>query len=220
MLELGIYPLADVARFTELPPATVRSWFKPRPDGKGCGPVFDSDFDAVDGDYAVSFLNLIDTYIASFFRLHNVKPEVIRKAHRLMQKRFDTAHPFAHSDVRTADGRIIELTPDDPFEAQLVDVLNGQQWLDKAEGLKAEIGYDPLTKLARSWTIKPGIVLRPSVNFGQPVTADKGCSTLIVASQYLANGRDEDFVASLFRTTAKQVIAAYQFEIGIGRIAA
>ena len=223
MIGQGFYTLSEVARFTGLPVATVRSWFKDRPDGKGHGPVFQSDFAVVGRDYGVSFLNLIDAYVAAFFRAQHVPSRVIRKAHGNLQQRLGTPHPFAHTDLRTSQGRIIEsMSPADEAEAAMVDVVNGQFWFDKMEGLHAEVDYDPVSKLARAWKVRPeyGVVIRPGVNFGQPSLEGTNIPTLIVASQYKANRGDETLVARLFETSAANVLNAYRFERGIGRLAA
>lgn len=106
MLGEGIYPLSEAARYAGVPPATVRSWFKVHSNGRGQGPVFKSDFPMVEGDSAVSFLNLIEIYVARFFRNEGVKPPTLRRAHEMLQVELNTIHTFAHASFGT-EGRSI-----------------------------------------------------------------------------------------------------------------
>ena len=81
MLGQGVYTVAEVSKLTELHPSRVRSWFRPRSDGSGVGPVFKSDYQPVGDDYAVSFFDLIDVLVAGTFRdRFNVPMGVVRRA--------------------------------------------------------------------------------------------------------------------------------------------
>jgi uncharacterized protein (DUF433 family) len=222
MLGRGIYQLTQVSKLTGVAPSTVRAWFLPRPDGKGRGPIFESDYESkeIDGDYAVSFLNLIDTYVARFFKKYKVPPDVIRKAHTILQERLDTRHPFAHADLRTNGRRIIERDMAERGDAVMVDVVSGQQWFGDMAGVQAEIDYDEVTRIATVWRIRPGVQIRPGVNFGQPAIEKSAVPTLTVARQYRANGGDAAFVAKLFNISPESVLRAYEFELSFGRIAA
>ena len=62
MLGQGTYRLSEVALYAGLPPSTVRAWFKWRSDRMGKGPLFTAEYKSVGGDFAVSFLDLIDAY--------------------------------------------------------------------------------------------------------------------------------------------------------------
>src|SRR5438552_3240779 len=120
----GIYTIGDVARYTKVPIATIRSWFIHRVDGRGRGPVFRSDFDPIEGDYAVSFLNLIEVHVARFFRSAGVKSAMIRRAHEVLQVELATPHPFAHANLSTNGTRIIRSIGN----THLSDVVSKQQF--------------------------------------------------------------------------------------------
>ena len=88
MIGEGTYTLAEVSRFTEVHPSTVRTWFKGRPDGTGRGSVFRSDYPPVGSDYAVSFLDMIDALkkhqiIAGIDITDEIHSEQERKEERL-----------------------------------------------------------------------------------------------------------------------------------------
>ena len=220
MIGQGVYTLSEVSQFTKVPLATVRSWFKQRPDGKGKGPVFESDYEPVGDDFAVSFLNLIEVHIASFFRDEGVKPKIIRRAHEILQQELHTPHPFAHEDLSTDGARIIREKASGSSDAKYIDAISKQMLIPQfKDGLKS-IHYNKATRLARAWGIDTGIVIDPGVSFGKPVIEKTGISTNIVANQYVANGRDAALVARLFKITETGVISAYRFEHSYGRIAA
>jgi uncharacterized protein (DUF433 family) len=207
MTELGVYTLSEAARYTGVPPTTLRSWFLQRTDGRGNGPLFQPDHPVVDGDFAISFVNLIEAYTASFFRKNKVKPRYIRRAHEILKEKWGIAHPFASEDLRT-DGRSIIAATD----TSLTDVIDKQLVFESARPYLLRIDYDPATQLASNWNIAKGIVINPNMGFGKPVIESAGVSTLIVAHQYIANRRDAGVVARLFGISPVSVINAYEFE--------
>lgn len=207
MIGQGVYTLSEVARFTKLHPTTVRSWFKGRSDGKGRGRLFGSDYDPVEGDYAVSFLNLIEVYVGAFFHEEGVKTQVIRRVHDVLQGRMKTRYPFAHARLSTDGHRIFH-------ESDLSEVISMQMFLPIIESKLTRISYDVSTRLADTLHIANGVVLNPGIGFGKPVIKDAGVSTLIVAKQYRANGGNARLVAKLFNITEEGVMDAYRFKHG------
>jgi hypothetical protein len=100
MIGQGVYTLAEVSKLTQIHPSTIRTWFKGRADGTGLGSVFQSDYQAVDGDCAVSFLDLIESLVAGQFRSrYEVSMRIVRRAHEILQKDLAADHPFCHADL-------------------------------------------------------------------------------------------------------------------------
>ena len=64
MLDQGVYTLAEVAQYTHMKARTLQTWFNPRADGTGLGPIFKSDYARQGDDFAVSFFNLIEAFVA------------------------------------------------------------------------------------------------------------------------------------------------------------
>ncbi len=211
MLGRGVYTLSDVARYAGLPAATLRSWFKSRSDEKGQGPIFRSDYAPVDDDYAVSFLNLIEVYVARFFRQEGVKPPIIRRAREILINELSTLYPFAHAELRTDGCRVIHKTG----EAQLVDVISKQHFF--AQMRLGQIKYNKTSKLAESWEIGEGVIINPKVAFGHPVVEQTGITTFVLANQYAANGGDAALVADLYGVGESDVHNAVRFEETIRR---
>jgi len=210
----GIYPLAEAARYAGLPSATVRAWFRARADGRGPGPLFRSDIPAVGADHAISFLNLIEVYVARFFRQEGVALPVLRGAREILAAELGTPHPFAHADLRTDGRRVILRTGD----RDLVDVISKQYFFGQMN--LGRITYGAASRLAETWGIADGVRIDPRVGHGRPVVERSGVATFVVANQFRANAGNAALVADLFGISAADVLHAVAFEDGLKRRAA
>jgi len=213
MIGTGVYTLAEVSRLTELHPSTVRTWFKYRSDSVGHVPVFHSDYQSVDGDYAVSFLDLIDVLIAGQFRgRHNVPMRIVRRAHELLQTELDTKHPFCHSDLYTDGKQIFLLAANRLNEDKLSDVISHQQFFLHIKEKLEHLDYSEITSLARRWRIANGIIVDPSISMGKPTIENTGVTTFVIANQYFANMKNSALVADLYEVSENDVVNAVKFE--------
>jgi len=218
MIGQGIYTLAEVSRLTEVHPSTVRSWFKGRSDGTGLASIFHSDYQPVESDFAVSFLDLIDVLVASQFRIrHNVPMKIVRQAHNLLQGELKTTHPFCHCDLYTDGRRIFRFAADRLGEEILSEVVSHQQFFLHIKAKLEHIDYSEVTKLAYRWRIANGVVVDPSISLGKPTIENTGVTTYVIANQYLANNESAALVADLYEVTEKDVINAIKFEQVYGR---
>jgi uncharacterized protein (DUF433 family) len=213
MLGQGVYTMAEVSRLTGLHPGRVRSWFKKRADGSGHGPVFESDYQPAAGDYAVSFLDLIDVLVAGTFRdRFSVPMRIVRRAHNLLQVRLGTRHPFCHNDLYT-DGRNIFLCAANQLNEEiLTEVVSRQQFFLHIREKLHHIDYNEMTRLAHRWRIAEGVVVDPSVCMGKPTIAKTGIATYVVANQYHANRQDAGLIADLYGISETDVANAVAFE--------
>lgn len=213
MLGKGIYTVAEISRLTRMHPSRIRSWFGPRPDGAGRGPVLGSDYAPVDGDYAYSFLDLIDVFVAGQFRdRHRVAMSVVRKAHSVLQNELDTTHPFGHVDLYTDGRRIFSLAAKAVGEPILSDVVSRQQFFLHIREELEHIDYSEITRLACRWNIAKGVVVDPLVSMGKPTISSTGIATHVVAGQYYANKENAALVADLYGVRDKDVLNAVDFE--------
>jgi uncharacterized protein (DUF433 family) len=213
MIGQGIYTLAEVSRLTEVHPSTVRTWFKDRSGGTGLGCIFHSDYQPVESDFAVSFLDLIDVLVASQFRIrHNVPMRIVRQAHDLLQEELKTRHPFCHSDLYTDGRRIFRFAANKLGEEILSEVVSRQQFFLHIMAKLEHIDYSELTKLAYRWRIASGVVVDPSIGMGKPTIENTGVTTYVVANQYFANNKSAPLVADLYEVTEKDVLNAVKFE--------
>jgi uncharacterized protein (DUF433 family) len=212
VLGQGVYRLSEVIRYTGLPPTTVRAWFRRRPGRVGNGPLFVSDYDEIDGDFAVSFLNLVDAYVAGILREHDVSPALIRQAFAILHVEMGTPHPFAHADLRTDGARIIQRNFCQKGDIPLVDVFSKPLLLSELKNRLSKIVYADDSRLAEAWKIAKGITIRPGVSFGKPVVEGTGITTFVVANQYRANHSNVALVAGLFNIKPADVKNAVNFE--------
>ena len=106
MLGRGVYTFAEAAKLTGLKTARVKEWFRGCPDGSSRRPVLRSDYAPVDKDYAISFHDLIDVYVAGQLREHGVSLQTVRKAYGWMQTDLATPHPFCRQEL-LSDGKEI-----------------------------------------------------------------------------------------------------------------
>ena len=218
MLGQGVYKLVEVSRLTELHPNRVRSWFKHRSDSAGRGPIFESDYEPVDGDFAVSFLDLIDVLVAGQFReRYRVPMRIVRRAHTVLQRELYTKHPFCHTDLYTDGRRIFQLAARQLGEEILSDVVSHQQFFLHIKEKLDHIDYSEITKLACRWRVAQGVVVDPLVSMGKPTLENTGITTYVVAQQYYANAEDSALVADLYAISEKAIVDAVDFEKRYGR---
>ncbi len=213
MLGQGIYISAEIARLTKMHPSRVRSWFLWRSDGSGHGPLFEPDYPPADGDYAFSFLDLIDVLVAGQFRdEYNVPMKIVRKAHSVLQEQLDTKHPFCHNDLYTDGKRIFRHAAQHMGEGTLSDVVSKQQFFMHVKEALHHIDYSEASRLACRWNIARGVVVDPSVSMGKPTIRNTGVATHIITNQYYANKEDAGLVSDLYSVRSKDVMNAVNFE--------
>lgn len=219
LLSDGIYRLSDVSRYARIPPSTVRTWFKHRSDGRGRGPVFESDHEHSRGEFTVSFLNLIEAYVADYFRKAGVSSATIRKTQTILQDELETRHPFAHADLKT-DGKRIMLNIAERVSGQLVEVISRQRWFPEWRNRLLGIDYGKFRRVAEKWTIFRGVEIDPKVSFGSPIVKNTAISTWIINNQYEANDHDAEVVSKLYGIRRSDVMNAVAFEASLDRSAA
>jgi uncharacterized protein (DUF433 family) len=212
MLGRGVYTLTEVAHYTGLHANTVRSWFKERSDRRGRGPILQADYGAVGRDFAVSFWDLIDAYVVGQLRSEGVKMRTVREAYDVLKSHLSTEHPFAHSDIYTDGRRVFTLASEAIGDERLTEVVTGQHFFSQIKDLLKHVDYDEATRLARQWSISPGVVINPAISYGKPVVKGTGVTTFVVSRAYQANHEDAALVADLYRVDEDDVHNAVRFE--------
>lgn len=207
----GLYRLSDVARYTRLAEPRVRSWFTTRADRK-IGPVFNADYPRDDGAHVVSFLDMMDAWIAGQLRDEGVAMRTIRAAHVALQADLGTEHPFAHSSIYTDGRRVFTDAAQVVNDPTLTEAVSHQAYFNRVRKYLKLIEYEPQSNLAARWNIAEGVLIDPGISFGQPVVLGKGVTTYVVASSYWANDGNDGLVARLFSITKKDVDDAVGFE--------
>lgn len=208
----GIYRIADVARYTGVHPNTLRSWFNSRR-------LFAPEFIPISDTTSISFLDMLDSRVASFFRKSGVKMSVVRHAYEQLKHKLDTRHPFCHRDVYTDGRSIIYDAAQQLGERMLLDAVNDQQLFDHIREHLDQIEFAQLSHIAERWFIDKGVVVDPRVAMGQPVVIGTGVTTWTLSNAYHANDGDAAFVGGMFMVSASQVKDAVAFEERIQKAA-
>src|SRR5439155_13982893 len=126
ILGQGAYSFTEAAKLTGLKPGRLREWFRGRTRSLVRQPVFAGDFDPVEGEYAISFLDLIDVYVAGQLRDHGVSLQNLRKVYACLSTDFETRHPFCRQEL-LSDGKMVFLRGlDDAGQEDLTEVLTKQ----------------------------------------------------------------------------------------------
>jgi uncharacterized protein (DUF433 family) len=216
ILSLGAYRLSEVAKYTGLTFPRVRSWFTARPNVK-LQPIFRSERWGAHDEHVVTFLDMIDTWVAGRLRDEGVRMAMVRLAHAELQKRLRTPHPFAHSSIYTDGRRVLSDAAEVVNDRTMIDVVSRQGFLPQMKDMLTCVEYGRDSKLVERWCIARGVVIDPRVGMGHPVSKGTGVATRVLANCLWANGNDESLVAELFGVAPQQVRDAAEFERNLGR---
>lgn len=213
----GVYTFSEAASLTRLKSQRVREWFRGRPSERRRRPVFQGDYAPVDGDYAISFLDLIDLFVAGQLRDHGVSLQTVRRVYCQLERSLRTKHPFARQELLTDGNEVFTRGLDSKGREEIVHVLSSQKVFPRVilPFLKA-IDYSRATRLALRWRIAQMVVVDPAVCFGKPVIEGIAIPTAILSAAYHANGKDAELVADWYDVHSSHVIAAAKFEASIG----
>lgn len=213
VLGRGIYSLADAAALTDLKRSRIREWFRIRTQKPYRKPLFVSDYDPIDGEFAISFLDLVDVFVVGTLRDHGVTMRTLRRVYERLRRDWKVDHPFCREEIRT-DGKDVFLrSTDKEGREELTEVLTRQRVFPEiiAPFLK-RIDYDRVALIALRWHIATGVVVDPAICFGKPVAEGAGIPTRILAAAYQANGQDAGLVARWYNIRPEHVLAAARFE--------
>jgi uncharacterized protein (DUF433 family) len=213
-LGLGLYDLHECARLTGLDVKRVRRWFVPPPSEAKRRPVLTPDYPRVQGDTAISFLDMIEVFVLGNLREHGVPLQTLRKVYHRLQR--DQKHPLAHNRLATDGAEVFLRVADAEGKEQLIEVLTRQMVFPEfiAPFLK-QLDYDPNTHLARLWRISEGVVLNPSISMGKPLVDGAFVKTEVLADAYHANDRNAEAVARWYNVGPDDVMTAVRFEAGL-----
>jgi uncharacterized protein (DUF433 family) len=215
ILGRGVYGLAEAAKLTRLRPARVRDWFGPHDENRAGRALFESDYPSVGDDRAISFLDLVEVYIAG--RLREANPPVslqhIRKVHHKLFLDTGQEHPFCTREIYHGGGKIFTRSFDDNTSGSVIEPLTDQYYINEViVPFLQKIEYDQITNLAKLWHIAEGVVVDPARCFGKPIVSAVGIATRVLAVAYEANGRDAGRIADWYEIDPVHVQAAVRFE--------
>lgn len=207
-LGMGVYEIPEAARLTGLSSARLRRWF----GGHRSGPLWQLDFPRVGGRIGLSFLDLVQAYVAAELLGHGLPVRALRPLLEKAKTVLETEHPFASARFRT-DGRrlYLEILEEKP---RLLDLGRDQFAFHRviAPSLKP-LEYDTHEMASRWWPLgrNRSVVLDRHRRFGKPITAKSGVPTEVLFQQYKVMNSVEK-VAEAFEIDEREVKDAIEFE--------
>jgi uncharacterized protein (DUF433 family) len=210
----GVYSFSEAAKLTRLRIPRVREWFRGRGDGSR-KPVFHSDYRELSEHDLISFLDLIEVFIAGQLRSRGVALQTIRNVHRTLQEELAAGHPFCRRELYTFGKRVFTHGLDPAGRVEITDVLTKQRVFPEViQPFLRSLDYDNATAMARRWRIAPKVVVNPEICFGQPIVEAAGVPTSVLFRSFRANSEKSEIVADWFGVSREDVIAAVEFERG------
>lgn len=208
----GVYSFSDASRLTGLKSSRVREWFTPR-SSSAISSIFESDFSGQTEQHLISFLDLVDVFVAGQLREHGVSLQTLRKVYATLEIESGYDHPFGRRELLTDGKNIFVAGLDKNGQDEVFDALTRQKAFPRIIlPFLRTLDYASDSNLARRWKIDKGIVIDPDICFGQPVVESKGIPTHIIAKAMEANNMDAHVVADWYGMQSAQVKSAYNFE--------
>ena len=195
---VGLYSQSYAARLLRIRLERVRRWvkgytYRVRPTSEQLRrqtPVVYSDVPVVDGEIALSFLELMELrVVVGLLEFPDISLQKVRRAADAASEVLGTKHPFASRRIFTDGSEILAtIEAGSSSGSDLVE-------LTQARGLQIaaakimhpilkEIEYSDTTALAETWwplTKQVPIVLDPRVMFGSPTVAGTRITTSVLA---------------------------------------
>ncbi len=209
ILGKGVYSVREAAVLSGLRPRRVREWFTPSVQKRK--PMFASDYESVEGAYALSFLDLIDAHVAGKLRDCGIPLQTLRRVYAQLQDDFGERHAFARHELLTDGRQVFVRAVDEEGREHVIHVLDRQHAFPNIilPFLK-QLEYDH--QLARRWNIGDDVTVDPAICLGKPVVVSAGIATHVLASAFWANDNNAAAVADWHNVSREQVLAAVKFE--------
>jgi uncharacterized protein (DUF433 family) len=217
--DVSAYTLAEAARYTRLPPATLRSWALGReyPTSEG-GAQFPPLIRPPSlRPPLLSFSNLIEAHVLRSLRTeHGVSVKALRNALTYAEKALSIQRLLLRPELRTNAGKIfldrygelIELSASGQLAMRRLfeEHLKRVEW----DSSKLPVRFYPFV-LGSTPSDERSIVIDPRISFGRPIVLRKGVSTSAIADRIDAKESIAD-IASDYDLTSSEVEQAALYE--------
>jgi uncharacterized protein (DUF433 family) len=229
----GIYSVSDAARIiraTQIASAqtlALRRWIGAHRNGhngktKYSEPMLLHGAQHVDGEYYLTFLQLIEARMIGAFRDLGVSMSTIRAAVHVLAEEYGVEHPFALKRLWTDGKRFYtDLLPKRLKDIHHMsdkqathDILSGQYVFDIAHEYFLQ-NVDYASDIAgRLWPLghERGIVMDPHRSFGRPIDSESGVSSYVLYAMR-KGGTPEADVANWYGVKPTAVRASVEFEL-------
>jgi hypothetical protein len=166
----------------------------------------------LDGEMALSFLDLIEVRIVNSLRVRNISWKAIRLAETHAKQIFKIDHPFATKKFKTDGRSIFAHLRKENGERALIDLAANQLTFKSiVEPYLKDIEFDQNDQASiwRPMGARRRVLLDPKRNFGQPIVRE-GVPTLVLARA--VKKQPLEAVASWFEVEKVAVRDAVEFE--------
>lgn len=208
---LGLYSIADAARYARIPTTTVRRWM----ERQGRGTTWRENL--------VSFDDLISLLFVHEFRNHDVKLREIIRAETDLRERFDWGHPFVHQGLWTSGGDILIKVPGGAHQgadaviaanrggqvASSIIQLKTVELPDLVRNLEEQLNYED--QRVAAWRPADDVVARPATQFGLTCIEGTRIPTRSI-SQAIAGGDTPAQLARLYEVDQEKIERAAEWE--------
>jgi uncharacterized protein (DUF433 family) len=207
----GLYGFTEAARLADIKAATLRAWFFGH--GGRMRPVLRPDYAAVQGSYAISFLDLVDARVAASLKEIGLSTQKVRRLYEELQEVLGEQHPFAREEL-FHDGTTVWLRAVGKLdEERFLEILKRQHGIPLVvRPFLKRLSYDGQPSRASEWTIAKGVAVNPEYCFGKPATHRSRRPTRLLAAAFKANDQDERTVATWYGVEPQEVLDAVEFE--------
>jgi uncharacterized protein (DUF433 family) len=226
MIGTGIYTPAEAAALLKAPPAEVRRWAfgYTRVRGgvpKHYEPLIHTQLPEIEGQQALTFIELVEMMFIRGFRQAGVTWKTIHEAARVAARLFESEHPFAMRQFFADPGGVYALLREVDGGESLVSLVGSGQhvFADLVRPYLGQLEFAPSDVPTRWWPLgKEGrVVVDPAVSFGQPIVAEAGIPSRVLAEALAAETvyvprTALERVAWVYKIPERHVHAATRFE--------
>lgn len=226
MLGTGIYTPGEAAALLKAPAAEVRRWAFGYTRVRGgehrhYEPLIHTQLPKLEGQQALTFVELVEMMCIKGFREAGVSWKTIHEAAGVAARLFETEHPFALRQFFADPGGAYALLREVDGGESLVSLVGSGQHVfgELVRPYLRQLEFAPSDVPARWWPLgKEGrVVVDPAVSFGQPIVAEAGIPTRVLAEALEAETEYDpktalERVAWVYKIPERHVHAATRFE--------
>jgi uncharacterized protein (DUF433 family) len=218
---LPAYSTYDVARYLNIPQATLHSWVKGRHfQSAGKSQFAKPLIDRPHSSSQLSFINLVEAHVLNAIRRnHKISLRKVRSALDFLKRNFNSEHPLAENTFETDRihlfiqkyGQLINASQDGQLAMrELLEAYLHRIDRDISGGA---IRLYPFTRNGGADEPR-AVVIDPFISFGKPVLAGTGIPTAVIAERYKA-GENIDELSDDYGRQRSEIEEAIRCELDV-----
>jgi len=223
---VGIYTPAEAAALLKAPVAEVRRWAfgytrVRRGARRRYEPLIRTSLPELEGQRALTFMELVEMMFIKGFRKAGVSWNTIHEAATVAARIYQSEHPFAMRQFFADPGGVYALLREVDGGESLVRLVGSGQhvFAELVRPYLGQLEFAPSEMPTRWWPLgKEGrVVVDPTVSFGQPIVAEAGIPTRVLAEALAAETEYDpktalERVAWVYKIPERHVHTATRFE--------